>query len=73
MSGLRYLYFYFVWWCPTHIVLCFVFLRLVLPMLPVSLDCPFFIFVISNVYLIKQLICIPSVHRMGVIDRARKK
>jgi len=30
---------------PTHIVLCFcfVFLRLVYPMLPVSLDCPFLI------------------------------
>jgi hypothetical protein len=29
------------WWCPTHIVLCFcfVFLRLVYPILPVSLDC----------------------------------
>jgi hypothetical protein len=32
-----------VWWCPAHIVLCFcfVFLRLVYHMLPVSLDCPF--------------------------------
>ena len=30
-------------WCPTHIVLCFwfVFLRLVYPMLPISLDCSF--------------------------------
>jgi hypothetical protein len=30
-------------WCPTHIVLCFciVFLRLVYPMLSVTLDCPF--------------------------------
>jgi hypothetical protein len=41
-------------WCPTHIVLCvcFVFLRLVYPMLPVSLDCPFLIApsVFSNVY-----------------------
>jgi len=42
-------------WCPTHIVLCFcfVFLRLVYPMLPVfwSLDCPFLIapLVFSNV------------------------
>jgi hypothetical protein len=38
-----------------HIVLCFcfVFLRLVYPMLPVSLDCSFLIapFVFSNVYL----------------------
>ena len=33
-----------VYWCPTHIALCFsfVFLRLVDSMLPVSLDCPFF-------------------------------
>ena len=32
--------FAYVKWCPTHIVLCFcfVFLRLVYPMLPVSLD-----------------------------------
>ena len=41
-------------WCPTHIVLCFcfVFLRLVYPMLPVSLDCPilFAPSVFSNVY-----------------------
>ena len=38
------------WWCPTHIV-C-VFLRLVCPMMPVSLDFPFFIVlsVFSNVY-----------------------
>ena len=44
-----------VYWCPTHIVLCFCFacLRLVYPMLPISLDCPFFIVpsVFSNVYL----------------------
>ena len=34
-----------VLWCPKHVVLyfCFVFLRLVYPMLPVSLDCPFLI------------------------------
>jgi hypothetical protein len=34
-------------------ILCCVFLRLVYPMLPVSLDCPFLIFpsVFSNVYL----------------------
>ena len=33
------------WWCPTHIVLCFgvVCLRLVYPMLTVSLDCPLLI------------------------------
>jgi len=45
-----------VWWFPTHIVLCFlfVFLRLVYPMLPVSLDCPFLITpsVFSSVYLL---------------------
>jgi hypothetical protein len=42
-------------WCPTHIVLCFcfIFLRLVYSMLPVSLDCLFLIApsVFSNVYL----------------------
>jgi len=42
-------------------------------MLPVSLDCLFLISVFSNVYLIMELICIMSVHRMGVIDGARKK
>ena len=31
-------------WCPTHIVFCFVFLRLVYPMLTVSLDCFCFVF-----------------------------
>ena len=31
-------------WCPTHIVLCFVFLHLVYPMFPVSLDCFCFVF-----------------------------
>jgi hypothetical protein len=32
-----------IYWCPTHIVLClrFVYHRLVYPMLPISLDCPF--------------------------------
>ena len=44
-----------VQWCPTHIVLCFclAFLRLVYPMLPVSLDCPFLIApsVFSYIYL----------------------
>ena len=42
-------------WCPTHIVLCFSFacLLFVYPLLPVSLDCPFFIVpsVFSSVYL----------------------
>ena len=44
-----------VYWCPTHIVLCLcvVFLHFVYHMLPVSLDCHFFITpsVFSNVYL----------------------
>ena len=43
-----------VLWCPAYIVLCFcfVFRRLVYPMLQVSLDCPFLITpsVFSNVY-----------------------
>ena len=55
-----------------HIVCC-AFLRLVLHVLAVSLDCPFFISVISNVYLIMEMVCISSVHMMGVIDGARKK
>ena len=42
MSCLCYYMFVWEWWCPTHIVLCF-FLRLMYPMLPVYLDCPFFI------------------------------
>ena len=48
---------YHVLVCPTHIVLCFCFicLRLVYLMLPVSLDCPFLIVlsVFSNVYCIR--------------------
>jgi hypothetical protein len=34
-----------VWWCLAHIILCFcfVYLRLVNHMLPVSLDCPFWL------------------------------
>jgi hypothetical protein len=48
-----------MWWCPAHIVLCFcfVFLRLVCPMLPVSLDYPFLIAtsVFSKVYLNKTI------------------
>ena len=47
--------FVFAQWCPKHIVLCFcfVFLCLLQPMLPVSLDCPFLIApsVFSKVYL----------------------
>ena len=37
--------FVWVWWSPTHVVLCFcfAFLRIMYPMLPVSLDCLFFI------------------------------
>jgi hypothetical protein len=45
-------------WRPTYIVLyfCFVFLRLMYPMLPVSLDCPFLIgpSVLSNVYFVNR-------------------
>jgi hypothetical protein len=46
--------FVYVW----HIVLCFVFLRLVYPMLPVSLECPFVIAlsVFSDVYFILNLL-----------------
>ena len=44
-----------VYWCPTHIVLCFyfVFLRLLYPMFSVYLECPLLIAhsVFSNVYL----------------------
>jgi len=51
MSYLRYLCL-FAFGGVQHI-LCCVFLRLVHPMLPVSLDCPFFVApsVFSNVYL----------------------
>ena len=54
-EGSCFIYIVCVQWCPTHIVLCFVFLRLVYPMLPVSLECPFFLApqVFSNVYLYK--------------------
>ena len=40
---LRFVVFACLWWGPTHIVFgfCFVFLRLLYPMLPVSLYCPF--------------------------------
>jgi hypothetical protein len=46
--------FVYVW----HIVLCFVFLRLVYPMLPVSLECPFVISlsVFSDVYFILNML-----------------
>ena len=50
-----------VYWFPTHIVLwlCFACLRLVCPVLPVSLDCSFCItpLVFSNVYLIQIRYC----------------
>ena len=55
MSYFTLFVFVCVCWCSAHIVLCFcfVFLRLVCPMLPVSLDCTFFIVpsVFSSVYL----------------------
>jgi hypothetical protein len=53
ISYLRY-FCLFAQWCLTHIVLCFcfIFLRLMNTMLPVSLDCPFLIApsVFSSVY-----------------------
>ena len=53
ISYLRY-FCLFTQWCLTHIVLCFcfIFLRLMNTMLPVSLDCPFLIApsVFSSVY-----------------------
>ena len=49
-----------LYWCPTHIVMCFCFvcLRFVYHMLTVSLDCPLLIAppVFSNVYLILLII-----------------
>ena len=62
-----------VYWCPTHIVLCICFscLRLVYPMLPISLDCPFVIVhsVFFNVYLIKtQVKCILNILRCWLIS-----
>jgi len=37
--------FVYVWWCPTHTVLCFSFdvRRLMYPMLQVTLDCQYLI------------------------------
>jgi hypothetical protein len=49
--------FVYVWWCPTHIVLCFcVLFVFVFQILPVSLDYPFLIApsVFSNVYLLDR-------------------
>ena len=62
MARVLYMSFVFAYaqWCPTHIVLCFCFgfLRLVYPMLSVSLDCPFLIAIqaFSNVYLLYILL-----------------
>ena len=56
-----------VQWCLTHIVLCsnFVCLRLVYPMLPVSLCCVVFVFVLCTLMLSVSLECpfviVPSV------------
>ena len=52
MSCLRFLYLF------TYDTLCFVFLRLVYPMLPVSLECPFVIAlsVFSDVYFVLNLL-----------------
>jgi hypothetical protein len=51
MSYLHYLSF--LSYSGVQHILCYVFLRLVYPMLPVSLDCPFLIvpLVFTNVYL----------------------
>jgi hypothetical protein len=53
MSCLRYLYLFMY-----DTLCCFVFLRLVYPMLPVSLECPFVIAlsVFSDVYFILNLL-----------------
>ena len=55
MSYLRCLCLFVVYRCPTRVVLCccFACLRLMYPVLPVSMDCPFFIApsVFSNVQL----------------------
>ena len=42
--------FVYVWWCPTHVMLCFcfVFLHLVYPMLSVSLGCVVFLLCFSS-------------------------
>jgi len=57
MSYLCYFCFVCVLGCPTHIVVCFcfVYLRFVYPMFPVSLDYSFLIAssVFSNVYLFR--------------------
>jgi hypothetical protein len=49
--------FVWVWWSPTHVLLCFcfVFLRIMYPVLLVSLDCLFFITpsVLCNFYYLR--------------------
>ena len=63
--------FAWIYWCPTHIVLCFcfVFLRLVYPILPVSLNGPFFIAssVFYNVYLSVSLDCSFLIAPSGIL------
>jgi hypothetical protein len=65
-----------VYWCPTHIMLCvcFVFLRLVYPMLPVSLCCVMFVFVLCTlcclfpcVVLCLSSSCVPYVACFSVL------
>ena len=60
---------------PTRIVLCFcfVFLRLVHPMLPVSLDCPILIVpsVFSNVYLYSLHDCVDRLGNTKNIEKIR--
>ena len=66
--------FVYIEWCPTYIVLyfCFVFLRLVCPMLPVSLDFPFLIApsvfsnVYSDIYVFIYRSCFPSTFFLGL-------
>ena len=62
--------FVYIYWCAIHIVLCFCFvhLRLVFPMLLVSLDCQFLIApsVFSNIYILVLIIkkCEKTLMRM---------
>jgi hypothetical protein len=66
----------YIYWCPTHIMLCFcfIFLRLVYPMLPVSLDCPFFIApsVFSNLYLKRRIHFQPSPTNYSILTDLNK-
>ena len=65
-----FLVFVCAYWCSTHTMLCvcFVFLRLVNPMLPFSLYCPFFIApsVFSNVYL-SWVLCTLCCHFLWIV------